>query len=99
MKIYAIWSSKTDRFIAAFPDRKDAMNYGIVMFGPEDGWEYDIREMYMYETKQYSFSQPLIQPLTTTPYTPPIPLKSTPYTPNIWCEVKGPTATYEEDTL
>jgi hypothetical protein len=31
MKVFAIWSSKTDRFIAAFPDREDAMNYGIVV--------------------------------------------------------------------
>ena len=95
MKIYAIY--KDNNFIIAFPTREETENYGKVVLGLESGWEYDIKEMWMYETKQYPypFSQPLTQPITT-PYTPPIPLKpSTPYPPHnpIWCE--GTKATYD----
>lgn len=97
MKIYAIY--KDNNFIIAFPTRGDAENYGKVVLGNEKGWEYDIREMWLYETKQYfiPYSQPLTQPITT-PYTPPIPLKTTPYTPNIWCEVNsGVRSTYDNE--
>jgi len=97
MKVFAIFT-QDNKFIAAFPDREDAMNYGIVMFGPEKGWEYCIREMWMYETKQYAFSQPLTQPIPCTPYTTTIPLKTTPYEPNIWCgDGSIPTATYSSE--
>lgn len=88
MKVFAIFT-KENKFIAAFPDRENAMNFGITLFGPEKGWEYDIREMWMYETKQLILST-TTQPVPYTPYTPPIPLKTTPYTPNIWCGVYAP---------
>lgn len=63
------------------------MNYGIVMFGKECGWDYDIREMFLYTTQQYQFPQPS-QPIPV-PYTKPIPWKTSPYGPNIWCEING----------
>lgn len=97
MKVFAIFTQE-NKFIASFPSRTDAVNFGITLFGPEKGWEYDIREMWLYETKQYSFSQPITQPITqplTTPYTPPTTVPSPPYTPNIWCDVKAPKATYD----
>lgn len=89
MKVFAIFT-KENKFIAAFPDRENAMNFGITLFGPEKGWEYCIKEMWLYETKQHTFSQPLTQPVPYTPYTPPIPIKTTPYEPNIWCGTYAP---------
>lgn len=97
MKVFAIFTQE-NKFIAAFPDRENAVNFGITLFGPEKGWEYDIREMWMYETKQYAFSQPLAPAPITTPYAPPITVPSPPYTPNIWCgDGTGPKATYETE--
>lgn len=95
-EVFAIYD-KDDKLVVCFPTRNDAENYGKVVLGNEKGWEYCIRKMFLYETKQYAFSQPLTTPHTIpcTPYTPPIPLKTTPYEPNIWCGVKGPKATYE----
>lgn len=93
MKIYALYYK--DTFVVAFPNREDCVDYGKKHY---EGYEWDcnIVERWIYETKLYQFSQPLIQPLTTTPYTPPIPLKTTPYEPNIWCEKNGNVrATYE----
>jgi hypothetical protein len=89
IEVFAIYD-KEDKLVVCFPTRTDAENYGKVVLGNENGWEYSIKKMFLYETKQYSFSQPL----TSIPYTPPnpyvqpIPLKTTPYTnPNpIWCE-------------
>jgi hypothetical protein len=90
-EVFAIYD-KDDKLVVCFPTRNDAENYGKVVLGNERGWEYCIRKMYMYETKQYSFSQPLTPVPIAVPYTPPIPLKTTPYTPSIWCEgPKGPT--------
>jgi hypothetical protein len=95
MKVYAIYNQE-NKFIAAFPDRKDAMNYGIVMFGKECGWEYTIKEMCLVEQLLTSipYSQLCIQPIVV-PYTKPIPLETTPYEPNIWTCNDGPKATYD----
>lgn len=89
MKIYAIY--KNDKFIIGFPSRAEAENYGKVVLGTENGWEYDIKEMFLVSSPLYSFTNPY-NPTTpnTIPCTPPIPLKTTPYTPNIWCENNGP---------
>ena len=94
MKIYALYYK--ENFVVAFPNREDCVDYGKKHY---EGYEWDcnIVERWIYETKLYQFSQPLTQPLTTTPYTPPIPLKTTPYEPNIWCEKNGNVrATYED---
>jgi hypothetical protein len=90
MKVYAIYDEE-NKFIAAFPDRNSAENYGIHTYGLEYGWEYNIVEKYLHE-------YPNILPTTPYPLTQPIPLKTTPYIPNIWCECNGPKATYEGET-
>ena len=89
MKIYALYYK--DTFVVAFPNREDCVEYGKKHY---DGWDCNILERWIYETKQYSFSQPLTQPIAV-PYTPPIPLKTTPHEPNIWCDVKAPKETYD----
>ena len=89
IEVFAIYD-KEDKLVVCFPTRNEVEQYGKVFLGNENGWEYSIKKMFLYETKQYPFSQPL----TSIPYTPPnpyvqpIPLKTTPYTnPNpIWCE-------------
>lgn len=90
MKIYALYYK--DTFVVAFPSREDCIHYGKQHY---DGWDCNILERWIYESKQYTFSQPLTQPIPCTPYTLPTPLKTTPYEPNIWCEVKGPKTTYD----
>jgi len=89
IEVFAIYDKK-DKLVVCFPTRTDAENYGKVVLGNENGWEYSIKKMFLYETKQlqYAYSQPFSQPLTSIPYTQPIPLKTTPYTnPNpIWCD-------------
>ena len=83
IEVFAIYD-KEDKLVVCFPTRNEVEQYGKVFLGNENGWEYSIKKMFLYETKQYPFSQPL----TTIPCTQPIPLKTTPYTnPNpIWCE-------------
>lgn len=88
MKVYAI-SDENGNLVVCFPTRKEAEDYGKVFLGAEKGWEYCIKEMWMYETKQLILST-TTQPLPYTPCTPPIPLKTTPYEPNIWCGVYAP---------
>ena len=86
IEVFAIYD-KEDKLVVCFPTRNDAENYGKVVLGNENGWDYSIKKMFLYETKQlqYSYSQPLTQQI---PYTPPITVPSPPYTnPNpIWCE-------------
>lgn len=86
MKIYALYYK--ENFVVAFPNRNDCVEYGKKHY---EGYEWDcnIVERWMYETKQYSFSQPLTPAPIAVPYTPPILLTTTPYTPNIWCEKNG----------
>ena len=55
MKIYAIYD-KNDKFIIAFPTREEAENYGKVVLGIENGWEYSIKEKFIHNS-----------PLTTIP--------------------------------
>jgi hypothetical protein len=85
MKVYAVYN-KENKFIAAFPDRVIAENYGIDTYGRESGWEYDIIEKYLHEYPTLLSTTPN----TPTPYSQPIPLKTTPYIPNIWCECNNP---------
>ena len=73
MKIYAIY--KNNKFIIGFPSRKEAEEYGKVFLGTENGWEYDIKEMFLVSSPLYSFTNPY-NPLTTPhtiPCTQPIP--------------------------
>jgi len=93
MKVYAIYN-KENKFIACFPDRNSAEDYGVQTYGRESGWEYNIVEKYLHEYPNILYNTPN----TITPYTQPIPLKTTPYIPNIWCEGNGPKATYEGET-
>lgn len=93
MKVHAIYN-KENEFIAAFPDRDSAENYGVQTYGRESGWEYSIIEKYLHEYSTLLSATPY--PLT--PYSQPIPLKTTPYIPNIWCEINGPKATYDGET-
>ena len=91
MKVYALYYKED--FIVAYENREDCIDFGKRHYAGCE-WDCSIVERWLYETKQYPFSQPLTQPITT-PYTPPIPLKTTPYEPNIWCGVKAPKATYD----
>lgn len=86
MKVYAIYN-KENRFIAAFPDRVIAENYGIDTYGLERGWEYDITEKYLHEYPTLLSTTPN----TLTPYSQPI---TPPYNHNIW-RPNVPTATYD----
>jgi hypothetical protein len=93
MKVYAIYN-KENKFIACFPDRNSAEDYGVQTYGRESGWQYDIIEKYLHEYPNI-LSNTLDK---ITPYSKPIPPKTTPYIPNIWCEVNGPKATYDGET-
>lgn len=66
MKIYAIYD-KNDKFIIAFPTREEAENYGKVVLGIENGWEYSIKEKFIHNSPQY--------PLTTLTPQQTIPCK------------------------
>ena len=90
MKVYAIYN-KENEFIAAFPDRVSAENYGIDTYGRESGWEYDIIEKYLHKYPTFLSTTPN----TLTPYSQPIP---PPYNHNIWREDNGPKATYDGET-
>ena len=91
MKVYAIYD-KENKFIAAFPTREDAENYGITTYGRESGWEYSIIEKYLHKYPTFLSTTPD----TLTPYSQPIP--TTPYNHNIWRESNVPTATFEGET-
>jgi hypothetical protein len=94
MKIYALYYK--DTFVVAFPNREDCVEYGKKHYEGME-WDCSILVKYLQDTAFYTFTSPIVphsQPFTT-PYTPPIPLKTTPYEPNIWCDVKAPTATYD----
>jgi hypothetical protein len=99
MKVYAIYN-KENKFIACFPNRNSAEDYGVQTYGRESGWEYDIIEKYLHEYPNILYNTPNTitpyTPNTITPYTQPISVKTTPYIPNIWYE--GPKATYEGET-
>jgi hypothetical protein len=90
MKVYAIYN-KENKFIAAFPDRVSAENYGIDTYGRESGWEYDIIEKYLHKYPTFLSTTPN----TLTPYSQPIP---SPDTHNVWRECNVPTATYDGET-
>lgn len=91
MKVYAIYD-KENKFIAAFPDRFSAENYGITTYGRESGWEYDIIEKYLHKYPTFLSTTPN----TLTPCSQPIPI--TYYNHNIWRECNVPTATYDVRT-
>ena len=91
MKVYAIYNLDHE-FLAAFPTREDAENYGITTYGRESGWEFDIIEKYLHKYPTFLSTTPN----TLTPYSQPIP--TTPYNHNIWRECNGPTATYNGET-
>ena len=57
MKVYSLYYKET--FVAAFPERKDAIFYGKQFY--EDAWDCNIVEEYLSK----------FQPLYSTPYIPP----------------------------
>ena len=60
MKVFALYD-KNDKFIIAFPTRKEAEKYGKEVLGVENGWEYSIKEKFLNNSPQY----PLTTPYTT----------------------------------
>lgn len=70
MKVYAIYS-KENKFIACFPTREDAENYGITTYGRESGWEYSIIEKWLYDSAFMPIYTPSTTP-TQIPCTVPI---------------------------
>lgn len=52
MPIFAIYD-KNDKFIIAFPTREEAENYGKVVLGLENGWEYSIKEKFIQNSPIY----------------------------------------------
>lgn len=85
MRVFALYNKKNE-FIASFPTREGAEDYGVSMFGRENGWEFDIREMWMNDTPQ----NPLTTPLQHIPYTIPKPIQP----PYQWTCGDGPKATF-----
>lgn len=76
-EVFAIYD-RNDKLVVCFSTRQDAENYGKVVLGNDNGWEYCIKKMYLFET-EYRPPQPLSYSL---PFT--TPLKSPPYGPNAW---------------
>lgn len=57
MKIYAIYDSD-NKFIVAFPSRKEAEDYGKTTFGNESGWSYAIVEKYLHDYPKFIDTKP-----------------------------------------
>jgi hypothetical protein len=91
MKVYSLYYK--DTFVAAFPERKDAIFYGKQFY--EDAWDCNIVEEYLSKSPLV-YTPPHYNPLTspnTIPCISPVisksPVKYPDTYPNIYCGVKA----------
>lgn len=89
MKIYGIFKDK--QFIIGFPTRDKAVEYGNEVLG--NGWDYEIRELWGYDTQPFLDKIEKITPIPCSPPTNPL----SPYTSPPWTCMDGPKATISSD--
>jgi hypothetical protein len=84
MKVYSLYYK--DTFVAAFPNREDAIAYGKQFY--EDAWDCNIVEEYLNKTP-YQMYTPLT-PSNPIPYVSPViskpPVKYPDTYPHIYCD-------------
>jgi hypothetical protein len=90
MKIYGIFKDK--QFIIGFPTRDKAVEYGNEVLGKENGWDYEIRELWGYDSPPSLDKTEKISPISYPFPTNPL----SPYT-SPWTCMDGPKATISSD--
>jgi hypothetical protein len=96
MKVYSLYYKGT--FMAALPNREDAIALGKMHYGDDAGWDCNIVEEYLSKTP-YNNSPytPLTTPSQPIPYTPPPTITKPPARypdsfPHIYCDGSAPKA-------